>query len=537
MLKLGYYNSDEMRDEAIRLLVENIKNENPKTGSVRAYYGKNSLAVGFLGSNVITPVLSDIGYSDVSYDLLLNDDMPSWLFEVKAGATTIWERWNSYSPGIGFGDSEMNSFNHFAYGSVAEWMYAYMAGISSDAKTPGFKHIILQPSPDKGQRYNSEERINHVNGSYESYYGMIKSEWSAEDGEITEYHAEIPANTTATLYLPVPETVTTVSDTVGVQFKSITEHNGYRAAEIELISGGFDFHINSGAVISENSEGYTDIEKTTVSNISYKDDAVCFTVYNGEGESYNCYAAEYDGSGVLAGVNMLDSEVSSPKEELRIPYKKKNENNILRLFVWNDMEPLTEPVVVKPYIDEGGSGSVINKEYITEKNYSFVNDAIKSGGSRGTSKEVLEWSISDTPQYFSFGIVDFDAVESITISSGYRQNSAVTSIYAYDNNGAYLGSNKFKELCVETEPFGKSIGSIADSKTGEWGYRSCTVSENAVTIDEGELYVLQSGVSKTLSIPANTGKKNLVVGIEGENIGKAYFSELTVKFKYPVEKY
>ena len=175
MLKLGFYDSDEMRDAAKELLIENIKNENPAAGSIRANYGKNTLAVGFLGSNVITPVLSDIGSSDVSYDLLLQDEQPSWLFEVKAGATTIWERWNSYTPGVGFGDSEMNSFNHYAYGSVVEWMYRYMAGIAADEENPGFKNIILQPTPDTGEKYNDEERIHSVDASYESYYGKIES--------------------------------------------------------------------------------------------------------------------------------------------------------------------------------------------------------------------------------------------------------------------------------------------------------------------------------------------------------------------------
>ena len=112
-----------MKQQLENLLVENIKNENPDPDSVRAGYTQNTLAVGFLGSNVITPVLTDTGNANVAYDLLLQDEMPSWLFPVKQGATTIWERWNSYSKEDGFGHQEMNSFNHYSYGSVLEWMY------------------------------------------------------------------------------------------------------------------------------------------------------------------------------------------------------------------------------------------------------------------------------------------------------------------------------------------------------------------------------------------------------------------------------
>ncbi|MCU6687080.1 family 78 glycoside hydrolase catalytic domain [Dorea acetigenes] len=257
MLKLGFYDSDEMRDAAKELLIENIKNENPAAGSIRANYGKNTLAVGFLGSNVITPVLSDIGSSDVSYDLLLQDEQPSWLFEVKAGATTIWERWNSYTPGVGFGDSEMNSFNHYAYGSVVEWMYRYMAGIAADEENPGFKNIILQPTPDTGEKYNDEERIHSVDASYESYYGKIESQWKSTDGELTSYHTVIPANTTAVLYLPVKENALDGFEALtGMSYEGMEEHNGLETAKFVLESGGYDFSVKDGKLTAVYAEGY-----------------------------------------------------------------------------------------------------------------------------------------------------------------------------------------------------------------------------------------------------------------------------------------
>ena len=249
MLKLGFYDSEEMRDAALKLLLENIKNENPDAGSVRAKYAENTLAVGFLGSNVITPLLTEIGSSDVSYDLLLQDQQPSWLFEVKAGATTVWERWDSYTPGKGFGHSEMNSFNHYAYGSVVEWMYKYMAGISADEENPGFKNIILQPTLDTGEQYNSEARINAVDASYDSYYGTIQSSWTSSAGKLSAYHVTIPANTTATLYLPVEKVaVDGFANIKGVTFVGIAEHNNKETAEIQLESGSYDFDVHDGKV-------------------------------------------------------------------------------------------------------------------------------------------------------------------------------------------------------------------------------------------------------------------------------------------------
>lgn len=250
MLKLGYYTDDDMRDEAIKLLIENIKNENPSESSIRSKYGKNSLSVGFLGVNVIAPVLSEIGYSDVAYDLLLNTECPSWLFEVKQGATTIWERWNSYSIEEGFGDCEMNSFNHFSYGAIVEWMYRYMAGISADdtnKNNAGFHHIILQPTIDRGIKYNEEARINRVSASYESYYGTIVSNWAAEDGILKSYHVEIPANTTATVYLPVKE-LDDINSLEAVKYIGTTKHNGETVCEFEIVSGGYDFVVKDGKV-------------------------------------------------------------------------------------------------------------------------------------------------------------------------------------------------------------------------------------------------------------------------------------------------
>ncbi len=122
------------------------------------------------------------------------EEAPGWLYNVLRGATTSWEDWNAYSVQNEAGDYYIRgSLNHFAYGSVAEWMYRYSAGIERDEEYPGFKHFILQPSVGGS--------LTYVKGSYDSVYGTIVSAWTkTEDGLL--YEATVPANTTATLYLP-----------------------------------------------------------------------------------------------------------------------------------------------------------------------------------------------------------------------------------------------------------------------------------------------------------------------------------------------
>ena len=154
----------------------------------------NKLQTGFLGTALIMRTLSDIGSTDMAYKLLMQRGNPSWFYSIDQGATTMWERWNSYTKESGFGDVGMNSFNHYAYGSVAEWLYGYMCGIMYDINQPGYKHIILQPTP--------EQIIQSANASYDSAYGTITSNWKYE-GNTYIYDAGIPANTTATVYLPV----------------------------------------------------------------------------------------------------------------------------------------------------------------------------------------------------------------------------------------------------------------------------------------------------------------------------------------------
>ncbi len=196
----------------------------------------NRLQTGFLGTKIIMETLTKIGRSDVAYSLLLQTDNPSWLYSVDQGATTIWERWNSYTVQTGFGDVAMNSFNHYAYGAVANWMFSTMAGIDTHPDAPGFKKLLIAPVPDA--------RIGTVKASYDSAYGTVTTD-SVFDGKAWSLAVSIPANTTAEMRLPVADfTTVTVNgkalDALSVETDGIVclgTENG--VAVFELVAGSF----------------------------------------------------------------------------------------------------------------------------------------------------------------------------------------------------------------------------------------------------------------------------------------------------------
>jgi alpha-L-rhamnosidase len=121
------------------------------------------------------------------------DTFPSWLFPVKMGATTIWERWDGWTPDKGFQTPKMNSFNHYSLGSCGQWMYDTITGIGMDEGTPSFKQIVIRPQPGGG--------LTWATGSYQSAYGPIKTHWAVDENRFT-LSVTIPANTTATVYVP-----------------------------------------------------------------------------------------------------------------------------------------------------------------------------------------------------------------------------------------------------------------------------------------------------------------------------------------------
>lgn len=150
----------------------------------------NKLTTGFLGTPYLLSALSDNGYTDLAYTLLLQEESPSWLFSVKRGATTIWEHWDGIKEDGSFWSDEMNSFNHYAYGAVGAWLYNTAAGIRRDENSPGFSHIILEPHPD--------ERFEWLEASIDTEYGMIRAKWFYENGKAF-YEFDIPTKATVSI--------------------------------------------------------------------------------------------------------------------------------------------------------------------------------------------------------------------------------------------------------------------------------------------------------------------------------------------------
>ncbi len=171
----------EAKEKMVERLRENFKQHD------------NCLQTGFLGTSILMATLTENGMADIAYELLFQRKNPSWLYSVDNGATTIWERWNSYMIDKGMGPSGMNSFNHYAYGCVCEWLWETAAGIASDPAEPGFKRIIMKPVPDK--------RLGHVNAEYKSAAGIIKSSWKYE-GDTWTWQFTIPEGATALVTLP-----------------------------------------------------------------------------------------------------------------------------------------------------------------------------------------------------------------------------------------------------------------------------------------------------------------------------------------------
>jgi alpha-L-rhamnosidase len=152
------------------------------------------LSTGFLGTPFLLFTLADHERVDVAYRLLLNDTYPSWGYMLSKGATTWWERWNGDT-----GDPSMNSYNHYAFGSVVAWVYRYVAGIDTADDSPGFHHIVIHPHLDSS--------MSHASGEYNSVYGKITTDWTSNPDKSVSLKLTIPANNSATIYLPaIPNT-------------------------------------------------------------------------------------------------------------------------------------------------------------------------------------------------------------------------------------------------------------------------------------------------------------------------------------------
>jgi hypothetical protein len=174
---------DNLRANAAKRLVDDLQ-----------FYG-GRLSTGFHSTIWMMKELSENGYTDVAYKLLLSRRFPSWFYSIDNGATTIWERWDGYVKGRGFQSAGMNSFNHYSLGAVGEWMYAYLLGIKRDAASPGWRHFFIAPQPGGD--------LTWAKGSYRAITGKIEVSWKLDAADDTfALDAVVPANTTATVVLP-----------------------------------------------------------------------------------------------------------------------------------------------------------------------------------------------------------------------------------------------------------------------------------------------------------------------------------------------
>jgi alpha-L-rhamnosidase len=191
------------------------------------------LSTGFAGAAYLCPVLAEHGHMDVAYTLLNNETCPSWGYMIKHGATTIWERWNSWTEEGQPFEPEMNSYNHYAFGAVGEWLYRFVGGIDTDPSQPGFQSIVIRPRPGGG--------LTYANTAYHSLRGPITSKWRVKDN--TFYlDVTIPANTSATIYVPAAETATVTESGMRAEVAQAVEFIGREGdAQVYAVGSG-EYH-------------------------------------------------------------------------------------------------------------------------------------------------------------------------------------------------------------------------------------------------------------------------------------------------------
>ena len=199
---------------------------------------KGNISTGFHTTVMLMKELTRAGRDDVAYRLINNRTIPSWGYTIDHGGTTIWERWDGYVEGRGYQNTAMNSFNHYAIGSVGEWMYRSILGINPDEARPGYKHFTIQPRPGGG--------LTWARGGYDSIHGPIRSEWKIKGGSLT-LEVTVPVNTSATVHVPavaaanVTEGGKPAADADRVEF--LRMENG--AAIYNVGSGTYRFVSNS----------------------------------------------------------------------------------------------------------------------------------------------------------------------------------------------------------------------------------------------------------------------------------------------------
>ncbi|HEY0827630.1 MAG TPA: alpha-L-rhamnosidase C-terminal domain-containing protein, partial [Bacilli bacterium] len=201
---------------------------------------KFHLTTGFVGTPYLCLVLSENGYHDIAAKLIHQQEYPSWLYSVAKGATTIWEHWDGIKEDGSFWSDDMNSFNHYAYGAVGDWLYRVVAGIDTDEKQPGYKHILFKP--------RLTERLTYAKAALQSIFGEVSCGWEiAEDGQsvgqTVRVKLAIPANTTATAELPLAniQTLYEQGEIINTVTGVLELKQSDSSVVLKLASGSYDF--------------------------------------------------------------------------------------------------------------------------------------------------------------------------------------------------------------------------------------------------------------------------------------------------------
>lgn len=193
------------------------------------------ISTGFMTTLMMMKELVKNGRTDIAYQFLESERLPSWIYSINQGATTIWERWDGYVKGRGFQDAGMNSFCHYSIGAVGEWMYRNILGINPDDDHPGYKHFTIHPRPGG--------TLTWAKGSYNSIHGLISSAWKSENGVFT-LNVEIPVNTSATIILPAGAKELISVNSLPVPPSMIdTKHKIQKETALELGSGKYLFEV------------------------------------------------------------------------------------------------------------------------------------------------------------------------------------------------------------------------------------------------------------------------------------------------------
>ena len=212
---------ESLRTQAAARLADNVKSYN------------NHLTTGFLGTPYLCHVLTRFGYDSIAYKLLLQETYPSWLYPVKMGATTIWERWDGIKPDSTFETPGMNSFNHYSYGAIGDWMYRSMAGIDTYEDGPGYKHIKIKP--------HIGGNFTNASASLKTYYGKLSSGWKVENDKII-MDVEIPANTIATVYVPAKNEASVFESDKAISLSKDIQVTGTEDGYVILKVGSGKYH-------------------------------------------------------------------------------------------------------------------------------------------------------------------------------------------------------------------------------------------------------------------------------------------------------